>query len=254
VKSPSARHGWAALGVALLLQLAAGVVFGSRAPLAFVAAASALSFLVAAVGVGVTAGLRPAETLSLRRPDLAGVLVAFAGAVALHFVLRAAAPAVEDLLRRLNWETPALLEEFVVRVRAELERSPVAVLLTVAALPALCEETLFRGILLSGLRRSHGAGPALVLSSAIFAAVHVAPLRVVLTFALGLYFALVVLSTRSLWPAILAHFTNNVLALIVPETLPGRNVIAIVALPVLVAVVAVLRRRYVRLSSGGLAE
>ncbi len=252
MKPLSARHGWAALGVALLLYVIAAKAVGAGGPLPLAAAAIQLAFVVAAIGVVVAGRLRTDEALSLRAPYAAEVGLALLGTVALHLILRSLDPVLMDGLRQFGWDSTAELERFEKYILAELARNPVAVVLTVAALPALCEETLFRGVILNGLNRSHGPAAALLLSSVLFAMVHLAPARIVMTFVLGLWFGIA--AQRSLWPAIAAHAANNVLALLLPKTLPAPGLTALLALPVLAGTLVLFRRRYARGSVSGLAE
>ncbi|MEM9556350.1 MAG: CPBP family glutamic-type intramembrane protease [Acidobacteriota bacterium] len=83
------------------------------------------------------------------------------------------------------------------------------ILLAIAVLPAISEEIAFRGVLLDGLRRRHGAFVACVGSAVVFALVHVSLFRLVPTFLLGVLFAAITLRTRSLWPAMAWHLLNN---------------------------------------------
>jgi len=85
-------------------------------------------------------------------------------------------------------------------------------LLLIAVAPAICEETLFRGVLLSGIRHRLTPLRVVVLNGLVFGAFHI-PSATVYRFlpsaALGMLLAWVVLRTRSLWPGILMHFVNN---------------------------------------------
>jgi len=77
----------------------------------------------------------------------------------------------------------------------------------------LAEELIFRGILLSTGIRLLGRRGALLYVTVVFAALHVGFLSVpylVVAFAVGLVFALVVLLTKTLWGTVLAHSLANV--------------------------------------------
>lgn len=86
-------------------------------------------------------------------------------------------------------------------------------LLVLAVLPAVCEEILFRGLVLQGSRRALGDGGAVLLSAASFALLHnlgdTGFHRFFPQFALGALLAVAVIRTGSLWPAILAHGIHN---------------------------------------------
>lgn len=88
----------------------------------------------------------------------------------------------------------------------------VGVMLTVAVLPAIFEEIIFRGILLDGLR-SFGKVGAVLLCGGLFALYHQNPMQTIYQFCCGAAFALVVLRSGSILPTILAHFLNNAVIL-----------------------------------------
>ena len=80
--------------------------------------------------------------------------------------------------------------------------------LVMAITPAICEELLFRGLILSGLRRC-GSWPAIVISSLLFALAHASIYRLLPTFCLGLLLGYVVLRTGSIACSMLVHALNN---------------------------------------------
>ena len=75
------------------------------------------------------------------------------------------------------------------------------------------EEVLFRGMLLSGISRKMGVFWAVVLSSALFAVMHIASfdgiLHLLVLFALGALMAVVTIRTNSLWAAFGLHTAWN---------------------------------------------
>ena len=86
-------------------------------------------------------------------------------------------------------------------------------LIFVAAVPAICEETLHRGIIArGGSRISIFAG--IILSSTIFAFMHGSPMQLVHQFFVGVVCCLVYYMTGSIWTNILVHFFNNAITLI----------------------------------------
>ncbi|MCA8923571.1 MAG: CPBP family intramembrane metalloprotease [Planctomycetes bacterium] len=84
-----------------------------------------------------------------------------------------------------------------------------ALLLLIAALPAVTEELCFRGFLLQGLRGEVSGKLAIVISALVFAAVHLDPSRLFPQFFAGCLAGALVIRTRSLWPAMLLHFVHN---------------------------------------------
>ncbi|HOF38863.1 MAG TPA: type II CAAX endopeptidase family protein [Candidatus Hydrogenedentes bacterium] len=74
----------------------------------------------------------------------------------------------------------------------------------------LTEELLFRGVILQGLLRRRSIGRSCVVSSLLFALIHVNPFQFVPLFLGGLLLAAVQLKTGSLWPSICMHAGFNI--------------------------------------------
>ncbi|MDR3611956.1 MAG: type II CAAX endopeptidase family protein [Candidatus Obscuribacterales bacterium] len=77
--------------------------------------------------------------------------------------------------------------------------------ITLGVLAPICEETLFRGFLYSSLRRKMGVFPSVVISAALFAALHLDVGGVLPLFTLGCLFALVFEKTKSIIPSMITH-------------------------------------------------
>jgi hypothetical protein len=114
------------------------------------------------------------------------------------------------------WRPPdAFLDQFRLLHEALKPHGLVDGLLSIAAIgvmPALCEETLFRGIVLPSLARM-GAAVGLLGSAVLFAIIHVdagpAFYRLPFAFAVGLGLGALRLATGSLVPSMLAHAVLN---------------------------------------------
>ncbi len=151
----------------------------------------------AAIWLGFAA-VRPLQiALSLVGIVGAGVLVD-----QVTFLLHSAAPTFFDStgLDALN--------------RVFLDASPLvfAVLtLIISVGPGLGEEMFFRGIILRSFRITMPAWGAVVLSSLLFAVLHMNMLQGVGVMLIGLYLGFVALSTGSVWPGVAAHTLNNLL-------------------------------------------
>ena len=93
--------------------------------------------------------------------------------------------------------------------------SPVVLILTVAVAAPIFEELVFRGFMYSGFERSLGAVPAVLLTSAIFAMMHVQynHYELLHIFVFGLVLAWARMRTQSLWTPIAMHAVNNGLAI-----------------------------------------
>ncbi len=82
----------------------------------------------------------------------------------------------------------------------------------IAALPAFCEEMLFRGVILSSLERK-GKWTAILLSALFFMLMHASPLQTVYQFILGVIMAFVAYKSRSVMTTMFIHFLNNFIAI-----------------------------------------
>lgn len=76
------------------------------------------------------------------------------------------------------------------------------------------EETVFRGVLLSGLGNGFKKWSAVLLNGLAFSLFHMNPSQTVYQFFLGCACALVAYESRSLLPGIALHFTNNFFAVL----------------------------------------
>jgi membrane protease YdiL (CAAX protease family) len=104
-----------------------------------------------------------------------------------------------------------------------VEKTPlVSTLAALAVLPPFAEEIVFRGVLARGLATARPTWQAVLISSAVFGAYHILPAQAAATFLLGCSLAYLTLRSRSIVPAIIVHFLNNVIAIIVSrESVPG---------------------------------
>ena len=81
-----------------------------------------------------------------------------------------------------------------------------------AVMPAILEEFLFRGALLSVLR-PYGDGFAILTTAAFFSIIHCNLGQAPSAFLTGLVLGYAAVVSGSIWPSVLAHFINNALAL-----------------------------------------
>jgi uncharacterized protein len=88
----------------------------------------------------------------------------------------------------------------------------------VALVPAVCEELVFRGLVLRALRHRLGPAAAVLISAALFGLIHVDPPQAAGAMVLGVVLGWVTHRAGSLWPAMAAHAANNALAVVVART------------------------------------
>ncbi|WP_052571723.1 CPBP family intramembrane glutamic endopeptidase [Geothrix fermentans] len=73
----------------------------------------------------------------------------------------------------------------------------------------LTEEPLFRGLILGGFVLRYGTRRAIAYSALLFALIHLNPWQFPAGLVLGAFLGWLTVRTGSLWPAVFAHFLNN---------------------------------------------
>ncbi len=86
-------------------------------------------------------------------------------------------------------------------------------LLAMAVLPALLEELLFRGCILQTLRR-YGDRMAVLFTALLFGVTHGGFSQSVFAFLVGLVLGWLVVNTENVWLAVLLHFLNNAISVL----------------------------------------
>jgi len=81
--------------------------------------------------------------------------------------------------------------------------------LLLAFLPAVCEELVFRGIIYNGLREKFSAVKSILISSLLFAFIHLSIYKSFYQFILGLVLGFLVYYTGSIVYGMIFHFFNN---------------------------------------------
>lgn len=125
-----------------------------------------------------------------------------------------------------------------------------------AVTPAICEEILFRGMILSGLRKKFSDVVSIVLSALMFALMHQSLQQFIYPFLLGLVLGWLYLRTGSVVASMLAHFFNNFFVVLVSFLQSTTNfsmilplkwwsiLLAIVLLAVIAVIVFLIDRFY----------
>jgi sodium transport system permease protein len=143
------------------------------------------------------------DTLSIKRPALTGWLgAALIGLSAWAWVAMLSewiSPVPKDVLEHLRRSL----------IPTDGSRGLLGTLGLVALTPAICEEALFRGPILRGLRSRLGSLSAALVTGLLFGIFHVEISRILPTAVLGVLLSLIALQTGSILPAMLAHLLNN---------------------------------------------
>ncbi len=104
---------------------------------------------------------------------------------------------------------PEAWMESYAEAAASLDNPGVVSFIATALVAPVAEEVVFRGLMLSRLRRAMPGWLALVLSAAIFGVCHGHPVWITYAFLLGLVFGGMTLRSGSILPSMLAHMMFN---------------------------------------------
>jgi sodium transport system permease protein len=142
------------------------------------------------------------ETFSLRRPPWQGLLAALLMGLSAWTV-------IAGLVIRILPPPDSLVKAMEKILLLDNAAMPLwVVLLLLAVTPAICEESLFRGVIMSGLRRM-GKWPAIGISALLFAVAHASIYRLLPTLLLGILMGYLVWRTGSIYCSMLFHAVNN---------------------------------------------
>lgn len=104
------------------------------------------------------------------------------------------------------------IPKYITDAFEQLNSNYVYLLLSVCIFAPFIEEFLYRGIILSGLLKKYSPLTSIILSSLIFAIVHMNLPQGINAFILGLFLSLVYYKTKNLYICIFMHFINNLCA------------------------------------------
>lgn len=115
------------------------------------------------------------------------------------------------LLGKEESETSIQLTKFLVNLKGF---DVVLAIIVIAVLPALFEETMFRGLILNNTLPDAGGIRTIFLVGFAFSIFHSNPEQTVYQFIAGCLFAFIAIRSGSILPGVLMHFINNALAII----------------------------------------
>lgn len=128
------------------------------------------------------------------------------------FVLVGAVAAVQEILIPRSQDYQEIWDAII----TQFHQIPLAAtLLLISFLPGVCEELLFRGFLLHGLRKKLSNASAIIIVGILFGAFHLDPYRFLPVTLLGVLFGYMVVRTGSILTGMVAHSTNNAIAMLI---------------------------------------
>ena len=155
-------------------------------------------------GKGIRAQVMPlSPSVSLKLPllVLAGVALCFSAANVNSLFM--------EMIRYSEFTSEVILG-------AEVEMAPHTVVLsfiTVAVVPAFCEEFLFRGAILENLL-PFGRTRAILISAFLFALMHQNAGQLLYTFVAGVVLGAICAYTKSIWSGVIVHLINNFISVL----------------------------------------
>lgn len=207
--APGRREILVILGLVFVLNLAFGtalILAGLRTSLVVT---QALAFALPPLVALRLFYLDGRAVLPFRRPAARHLAAAVLGTIGLNHLLTIYAAWQERI-----WPQPESLRAIFDALLAYQGPLDFAWLLaSLALVPAVCEEILFRGFVQSGLvRQSEAAWRGVAATALVFGMFHLDPWRFVMVALLGLFLGWLRQASGSLWPPILAHALNNTLS------------------------------------------
>jgi len=164
------------------------------------------------------------RTFSIRlptAPQLAGGFVLLATGLVIAWFLAWAQSLVTPVPKEY-------VEAMAAFITADSPARLLWLIILVALVPAISEELVFRGVLLSGFRSRAPAYAAVILTGLLFGLFHLSPatgFRVLPTAWMGMILAWVVIASGSLPLAIILHFANNALIVVLASAAATRGFI-----------------------------
>lgn len=162
----------------------------------------------------------PYHLLRFRSPSIETLLLAAVGTLALWQLLQGWFLVQEiylipermlDSYRMLQQETAkGYLKLFGATGLPELLLS----LIVGGAIPALCEETLFRGLSQGSFEQALSPPRAIALGALLFAFLHLQPILFIPLFSLGAFFGWMTWRSGSIFPAVLGHALFNAISIV----------------------------------------
>ncbi len=156
-------------------------------------------------GFGDKVGLK--SKVKLQKFNPAYLIFAFLLALGMLFAFGTANELFVSLLENLGLTVPEAVTPPLDDVGQYL-----LFVLTLAVLPALMEEIFFRGILQSELDEKRSVLSSITVAIA-FAFYHCSATQFVYQFIYGFALSILAYKAKSIWPSVVAHFTNNFIIL-----------------------------------------
>lgn len=161
------------------------------------------TLFVPAVVFALVLTRRPWESLNLRAPAIVPTVLTLLLAFSVHPVAVAFANALRQLFPQRA--TEELVKNLEPLFTGELWQP----LLLAAVVAPICEEIVFRGVLLTGFLQRYRPPLAILVSSILFGVSHMIPQQMITTTLLGIVLGIIATRTGSILPAMAFHSLHN---------------------------------------------
>ena len=165
-----------------------------------------LGFLVIAVVYCLICKVKIREVFTVKKPKVREVIGAIMLVIGM-FPLSLVTVAISALIFPWSASEVGDLSSFIY----DGMNYPMAVLI-VALLPALCEEAIHRGAILSNFRSLKRDWVIVLIMGLFFGINHMSVLRFLATMFMGMFFSYVVVKKNNLLLSMIMHFTNNLIS------------------------------------------
>lgn len=162
------------------------------------------------------------DGFNIKKTNFIYYFLAFVGIIVVQPALQFYMFLQEKIIENLPFNTNIIesiknisnqLEEYTIKlVSANSLNELFIVIIAIALTPAICEEFMFRGLILNTLLKSGRIKLSIILTGLIFAIFHFHPFNVIPLFFLGIYLSIITYYSRSIYPAIMVHFVNNIIS------------------------------------------
>ncbi len=161
---------------------------------------------------------QPGEYFRIRLPRIGEIFVTLIGMFALQQMLQVymmaqdAIPLPPPIQHYVDIVKNLVEETYRVLVTAHTPGEFAIVVFSVALVPAIAEEMLFRGLVQRSMEKAVGGFGGAMITGVIFGAYHLNPFSIVPLVALGAYFGFIVYRSNNITLSMSAHFFNNFVA------------------------------------------
>ncbi|MBN1634648.1 MAG: CPBP family intramembrane metalloprotease [Ignavibacteria bacterium] len=187
-----------------------------------VSASQFLFLLFPVIIINILRGNKFKEGFLLNKPDWRIVALSVIGIIAIQPLLQLILIIQNKIIFSLPFDPGILeaiksfskyLDETVTNLAISYSIPElITVIVVIALTPAVCEELMFRGLILKNLSAGLKPYSAVLLTGIIFAVFHFHPFNLIPLIILGIYISFTAFFSNSVYTAVIIHFINNLIS------------------------------------------